>query len=66
VKWLRVTTVARQFGCTSKRIRRMLKCGELDGIRLGNEWRVDHRSVDRLVRSRGFPEDAPCGAPSAK
>jgi len=44
----------------------MLKSGELDGIKFGNEWRVDHRSVDRLVRSRGLPEDAPCGARSAK
>jgi excisionase family DNA binding protein len=49
-RWLRVSTVARQFRCSSKKVRRMLKCGELDGVRLGGEWRVDHRSLDDYVR----------------
>ena len=54
-------TVARQFGCTAKKVRRMIHSGELEGMRLGREWRVDHASVDRLVQRyslAGPPEEA--------
>ena len=30
VRWLRVRTIARQFGCSQKRVRRMVKRGEID------------------------------------
>jgi len=53
-KWLTVETVARHFGCTPKKIRRLIRSGELEGVRLGRNWRVDHRSVDRLVRSHSL------------
>ncbi len=49
-RWLRVATVARQFGCSSKRVRRMIKRGEIDGVLFGGEWRVDHESLDAYVR----------------
>jgi excisionase family DNA binding protein len=49
-RWLRVETVAKQFGCSAKKVRRLLHQGELEGVRLGREWRVDHKSLDRLVR----------------
>lgn len=50
VRWLRVGTVATQFGCSPKKVRRMIKQGELDGIQFGGQWRVDHVSLDRYVR----------------
>ncbi len=50
VKWLRVSTVARHFACSTKKVRRLIKSGCLLGVRLGREWRVDHASVDRLVQ----------------
>jgi excisionase family DNA binding protein len=37
------------FNCSRKRVRRMIKRGELDGVRFGGEWRVDHRALDEYV-----------------
>ena len=51
VRWLRVSTVAQHFDCSSKKLRRLLKSGALEGVQIGREWRVDHESVDRLVRN---------------
>lgn len=59
VKWLRVSTVARQFRCSPKKVRRLIKSGDLEGVQLGREWRVDHASVDRLVRQ--FSLAGECG-----
>ncbi len=50
VRWLRVSTVAAQFKCDPKRVRRMIKRGDIDGVRFGGQWRVDHRSLDEYVR----------------
>lgn len=49
-KWLRVCTVADRFECSTKKVRRLILSGQLEGVRLGREWRVDHKSLDRLVR----------------
>ena len=58
VRWLRVLMVAEKFDCSEKKVRRMMKHGELEGVRFGGEWRVDHRSLDRLVRGEPVEEDA--------
>jgi excisionase family DNA binding protein len=50
LKWLRVGTVARQFKCTPKLVRRLVKKGEIEGVRFGGIWRIDHRSLDEYVR----------------
>ena len=50
VRWLPVRAVARQFGCTPKLVRRMVQSGALEGVRLGRQWRVDHESLDDLIR----------------
>ena len=42
--------MAEQFRCSAQRIRRMIKRGEVDGVRFGGHWRVDHRSLDDYVR----------------
>ncbi len=49
-RWLRVSTVARHFKCSPKKVRRLIKRGEIDGVRFGGEWRVDHESLDEYVR----------------
>ena len=49
-KWLRVRTVARQFGCTPRTVVRMIQRGEIDGVLFGRGWRVEHRSLDDYVR----------------
>ena len=49
-RWLRVRTVAQHFGCDPKKVRRLIHMGELEALRFGREWRVDHASLDRLVR----------------
>ena len=48
-RWLRVTAVARQFGATEKRVRRMIKEGELNAVRFGGQWRVDHEALDEYI-----------------
>jgi len=50
VRWLRVGTVARQFKCSPKKVRRLIKRGEIEGVRFGREWRIDHDSLDQYVR----------------
>jgi excisionase family DNA binding protein len=50
VRWLRVGTVAGQFKCSAKKVRRLIKRGDIDGVLLGGEWRIDHQSLDELVR----------------
>ena len=50
VRWLRVSTVAQQFKCSPKRVRRLIKRGQIDGVRFGAHWRVDHQSLDEYVR----------------
>jgi len=49
-RWLRVRTVARQFNASDKRVRRLIKSGELDAVRFGGHWRIDHESLDAYVR----------------
>jgi excisionase family DNA binding protein len=49
-RWLRVSTVAEQFRCSAKKICRMLKQGDIEGVQFGREWRVDHASLDAYVR----------------
>ena len=49
-RWLSVGVVAAQFGCGAKRVRRMIRRGELDAVRVGREWRIDHESLDDLIR----------------
>ncbi|MHC4481233.1 MAG: helix-turn-helix domain-containing protein [Planctomycetota bacterium] len=49
-KWLRVGTVAAQFKCTPKRVRRLIKKGEIEAVRFGGHWRIDHQSLDDYVR----------------
>lgn len=61
-RWLTVAAVARQFRCSRKLVRRLLKTGEVDGVMLGGVWRVDHESLDEYVRKDSVrfsvPEDS--------
>ena len=61
-RWLRVRTVARQFRCSAKKVRRLILRGELEGLRLGGEWRVDHLSLDRFVQQHSQDPDESDGA----
>ncbi|MCD6415670.1 MAG: helix-turn-helix domain-containing protein [Planctomycetes bacterium] len=58
-RWLRVDTVARQFNCSPKHIRRLLKRGELSGMRVGRAWRVDHEALDDYVLRHSLRFDDP-------
>ena len=60
-RWLRVNTVAKQFGCSAKKVRRLVKCGALDGVLLGGEWRIDHQSLDEYVRRDSARHFCPIG-----
>ncbi len=50
VRWLQVPTIARHLSCTTRKVRRMINSGELSGIRLGRNWRVDHKSLHKLIQ----------------
>ncbi len=56
-RWLTVQQVAHQFKCSPKRVRRLIKSGRFDAVKLVREWRIDHRSLDAYVRrdSVGMP-----------
>jgi excisionase family DNA binding protein len=49
IRWLRTVTVAVQLECSPRTVRRMIQRGEVDGVRFGGEWRVDHESLDDYV-----------------
>jgi excisionase family DNA binding protein len=49
-KWLRVSTVAQNFKMSTKKVRRLIKRGEIEAVRFGGEWRIDHDFLDRYVR----------------
>ena len=50
-RWLRVSQVAAQFRCSEKKVRRMIKEGEVHAVLFGRQWRVDHASLDAFVRA---------------
>jgi len=47
-----VKTVADQFALSTKKVRRLIKSGTLQGVQVGREWRIDHASVDRIVQQQ--------------
>ena len=49
----------RECGLPSKTVRRLLKTGELDGRRVGREWRVSRASIDAFMRARAPLESGP-------
>ena len=65
VRWLRVGTVADQFECSRKLVRRLLKSGEIDGVLFGGEWRIDHASLDGFVQ-RDSVRFSPAQPPDAR
>ncbi len=60
-RWLRVSTVARQFECAPKTVRRLIRCGRIDGVQFGREWRIDHQSLDAFVRKDSVRFSVPSG-----
>jgi excisionase family DNA binding protein len=54
-----VRTVAEQFKCTPKVVRRLIREGEIDGLRFGGDWRVDHQSLDEYVRKESVRFSVP-------
>jgi excisionase family DNA binding protein len=61
VRWLRVGTVAEQFKCSRKLVRRLLKAGQIEGVLFGGEWRIDHQSLDDYVLKDSLRSGAPGG-----
>lgn len=61
VRWLVVRTVARQFKCSEKKVRRLIACGQLEAIKIVHEWRVDHESLDAFVSSHSLSHESESG-----
>jgi excisionase family DNA binding protein len=47
---LRTPEAARRLNVSEQAVRGALRRGELDGFRLGGQWRIMPESVDRLLR----------------
>jgi excisionase family DNA binding protein len=47
---LSITEAARQLGVSDQVVRLALHRGQLDGFRIGRNWRIDPDSVDRVKR----------------
>lgn len=59
--WLTVADVARRLDVTEETVRRLLRRGELPGMRISRRsgWRVRAEDVDAFIRSRFRPAWAP-------
>ncbi len=62
-RWLRVATVAEQFGRDPKSVRRLIKKGLIEGVRFGRQWRIDHESLDEFVRTYSVRFSGPDAEP---
>ena len=49
---LKILQVAAELGLAPKTIRALIKRGELRGVRLGRQWRVDQDDLDLFVQRR--------------
>ena len=49
---LRILQVAAELGLAPKTIRALIKRGELRGVRLGRQWRVDSDELALFIRRR--------------
>jgi excisionase family DNA binding protein len=49
---LTILEVAAELGLASKTIRALIKRGELRGVRIGHEWRVDRDDLDLFLKRR--------------
>ena len=50
---LDVPEVAAKLRLTEEHTRRLLRAGELPGLKIGKVWRVDAESLARWIESRG-------------
>ena len=50
-RWLRVETVAKVLRCSQRTVRRMLNSGQLGGVKVRRQWRVDHDGLHRLIET---------------
>lgn len=52
--YLEPDAVAERLGVTPKTVRQWLRDGELIGIKLGREWRIDAGDLDRMLAEKLF------------
>ena len=50
-RWMRPLTVARVLRCSERTVRRMLARGQLAGIKVRRQWRVDHNGLHQLIET---------------
>lgn len=51
-KLLTVEEVARRLATTEASVRRWLRNGELEGIQVGDQWRVEPAALERYIEER--------------
>ena len=48
-KWIGTGEAAQMLGCTKHTVRNMLKRGDLEGIRVGVQLRIEKASVEKVL-----------------
>lgn len=51
-KYLKPTDLAREYGVVAQSIHRLIERGEIKGVRIGSQWRIDAESWDRYIGSQ--------------
>jgi excisionase family DNA binding protein len=54
-----VGDMAAKLSCSPETVRRMLRTGEIPGIKVGADWRVDPRAVELALSRNGTSGDGP-------
>lgn len=51
-KYLKPSDLAKEYGVVPQSIHRLIERGEIKGIRIGSQWRIDAASWDRYIESQ--------------
>ncbi len=51
-EYLTVTTVARKIALSEETIRRHVRSGHLKAEKIGNQWFIHEKILDKFIRSR--------------
>lgn len=51
-KYLKPTDLAKEYGVVAQSIHRLIERGEIKGVRIGSQWRIEAESWNRYIDSQ--------------
>lgn len=51
-RWITIEKAGEALSMKSETVRRLILSGEIYGVKIGKEWRVDLESIEALLESR--------------